>query len=88
MGRQRFTGIIALVLMTVVVSCSGSEAADPTLVPSPQADVPATPNVEATITAALELGALPDFEPNSAPVVDPRNFPPGLATILAPPPLD
>ena len=40
MVRQRFTGIIALVLMTVILSCSGSEAADPTLDPSPQADGP------------------------------------------------
>lgn len=71
MGRQRFTGIIALVLMTVILSCSGSEATGPTLVPSRQADVPATPN----------------SEPNSQPVVDPRNFPSGLATILAPPQL-
>jgi hypothetical protein len=46
--------------MTVILSCSGSEAADPTLDPSPQADLPGTPNVEATIAAALELGALPD----------------------------
>ena len=85
MGRQRLAGIIAFVLLSVLLGCSGSDAADPSVVEPRESDLPSAPNVEQTIAAALELGALPDLEPDAPIVVDPRDFPSSLATALAPP---